>query len=196
MKKLILFIFAATLVTTSFAQFNQGGFIVGGSSNLSGSFTTNKTKTGSNTTTNSKSSSFSISPQVSYFVIDNLSVGAGLEISTSTYKADGSSDKSTTTGLGLTPLVRYYFDNFYVQGAVRVGSSKTKNTYGSITTESTAVLGGWSLLGGYSYFLSDAISLEPQLGYSSRSQKAKGSDTKGVNSGIIIGIGIYAYLNR
>ncbi len=196
MKKLILLIFGATLVTTSFAQFNQGSIIIGGSSNLASSFTTSKSKTGSTTSTYGKSSSFSIEPQAAYFVIDNLAVGTGLQISTSSFKADGSSDKSTTTSFGLTPQVRYYFDNIYVQGSVRVGSNKTKNTFSGTTTESTATLGGWSLLAGYSYFISDAISFEPQLGYASYSQKAKGSNTKGINSGIVIGIGLYAYLNR
>jgi hypothetical protein len=77
-----------------------------------------------------------------------------------------------------------------------VGSNKTKNTFNGSTTESTTNLGGWSLMGGYAYFISDAISLEPQLGYSHTTRKSKGSDTKQINSGIVIGIGLYAYLNR
>ncbi|HNP08026.1 MAG TPA: outer membrane beta-barrel protein [Cyclobacteriaceae bacterium] len=196
MKKLILVIFGAIMASTSFAQFNQGGFIVGGSSNLSSSFTTSKLKTGSTTSTLGKFSSFSIEPQAAYFVIDNLAVGTGLQISTSSYKPDGSSDKSTSLGFGLTPQARYYFDNIYVQGSIRVGSNKTKNTNNGTTTESTVNLGGWSLLGGYSYFISDAISFEPQLGYAHNTQKSKGSNTKQINSGIVIGIGLYAYINR
>ncbi|MCB0492606.1 MAG: outer membrane beta-barrel protein [Cyclobacteriaceae bacterium] len=196
MKKLILAVIAVMGVTASYAQFNQGSILIGGKTNLSGSFNTSKTKTGSTTTTNGKFSTFSIEPQAAYFVIDHLAVGTGLSISTSSSKADGSSDKFTSTSLSLTPLVRYYFDNIYVQGSFQVGSNKTKNTFNGSTTESTTNLGGWSLMGGYAYFISDAISLEPQLGYSHTTRKSKGSDTKQINSGIVIGIGLYAYLNR
>ncbi|MEQ8364468.1 MAG: outer membrane beta-barrel protein [Cyclobacteriaceae bacterium] len=196
MKKLILVILGALGASTSFAQFSQGSFVIGGNSNLSSSFSTSKSKTGSTTTTNGKFSSFSIEPRAGYFVIDNLAVGTGLYIGTSTSKADGSADKFTTTSLALTPLVRYYFDNIYVQGSFRLGTDKTKNTVNGTTTESTVNLGGWSLMGGYAYFISDAISFEPQVGYSHNTRKFKGSDTKAINSGIVIGIGLYAYLNR
>ncbi|MEP2669414.1 MAG: outer membrane beta-barrel protein [Cyclobacteriaceae bacterium] len=196
MKKLILVILVTTCASTVFAQFNQGSIIIGGKTNLSSSFTTNKSKTGGTTTTNGKFSTFSIEPQAAYFVIDNLAVGTGLFISTSTSKDDGSSNKYTSTSLGLTPLVRYYFDNIYVQGSFQLGSNKTKNTFNGTTTESTTNLGGWSLMGGYAYFISDAISFEPQIGYSHSTRKAKGSNTKQIDSGIVIGIGLYAYLNR
>ncbi|MFZ1808398.1 MAG: outer membrane beta-barrel protein [Cyclobacteriaceae bacterium] len=196
MKKLILVIFGTILATTSFGQFTQGSFVIGGNTDLSSSFTTSKSKTGSTTTTNGKFSSFSIEPRAAYFVIDNLAVGTGLYIGTSSSKADGSPDKFTSSSLALTPLVRYYFDNIYVQGSFQVGTDKTKNTFNGTTTESTVNRGGWSLMGGYAYFISDAISFEPQLGYSHTTRKSKGSNTKQINSGIVIGIGLYVYLNR
>ena len=196
MNKLFLATVAALFFSTSFAQFSQGSFVMGGSTNLAGSFTTSKSKTGGATTTNGKSSSFFIQPQAGYFVIDNLAVGTGLSIGTSSYKADGSSDKSSVTSFGITPLARYYFDKIYVQGSIGFGSSKTKNTFGGTTTETTQNTGSWSLLAGYAFFLSDAIALEPQLGYSSFSYKSKGSNTKTINSGIAFGIGLYAYISK
>ncbi|HNP97052.1 MAG TPA: autotransporter domain-containing protein [Cyclobacteriaceae bacterium] len=197
MKKLIISIFLTSLsITFAFAQFNKGNILVGGTTGLSGSFTTSKTKNGSSTTTNGKFSSFSIQPQAGYFVMDNLAVGLGLSFATSSFKDDGSSDKSSSTGIGLTPFVRYYFDKFFAQGAFGFGSNKSKNTFNNTTTESTQNTTNWSISGGYVIFLNDAIALEPQIGYSYFSQKSKGSNTKGINAGISFGVGVIGYINR
>lgn len=196
MKKLIISIFLTSLsIMFAFAQFNKGNILVGGTTDLSGSFTTSKTKSGGTTTTNGKFSSFSIEPQAGYFVMDNLAIGTGLVLSTSTFKDDGSSDKSTSSSIGLTPFARYYFDKFYAQGTIGFGSNKSKNTFNNTTTESTQNFFSFSIVGGYVIFISDAIALEPQLGYSRRTVDT-GSNTKGINSGIVFGIGLYGYINR
>jgi len=196
MKKLFFTIFAITFYGASFAQFSQGNFLIGGSTNLSAGFTTSKVKSGGTTTTNSKTTSFSLQPQAGYFVIDNLAVGAGLNIRTSTEKDDGSSDKSSESQFSLNPSVRYYFDKLYGQASIAFGTAKSKDTQGATTTETKYTVGGWSLLGGYAFFLSDAISLEPQVGYASSSLKLKGSNGKFVDSGIVIGIGLYGYISK
>ncbi len=85
--------FMIAVATVGLAQFNKGNFLVGGSSNLGIGFNTDKSKSGSSTTTNGKSTSFSLQPSAGYFFMDNLALGAGLGLSTSTYKADGSDTK-------------------------------------------------------------------------------------------------------
>jgi len=60
MKKLFFMIVILASFEVSFAQFTKGVFVVGGSTNLSGNFTTNKSKTGGTTTTNGKSTFFSL----------------------------------------------------------------------------------------------------------------------------------------
>jgi len=127
--------------------------------------------------------------------VDNLAVGAGLEVSVSSIKIDGSSDKFSATGFSITPLARYYFDHFYIQGEMQFGQNKTKSTVNNTVSESKTKLGGWSILSGYAFFFNDAISFEPQLGYSVLNRKDP-SNTKNINSGITIGMGIYAYINR
>lgn len=78
MKKLIFTTTIMLSFTFANAQFTKGGFIVGGNTNLSGTFSTSKTKTGSATTTNGRFIFFTIEPQAGYFVIDNLAIGTGL----------------------------------------------------------------------------------------------------------------------
>ena len=74
MKKITFFAIAMFATLSSFAQFNQGRMLVGGSAELSTN--TNKQKDGNTTTTNSKTTSFTVSPSFGYFVIDQLAVGA------------------------------------------------------------------------------------------------------------------------
>jgi len=195
MKKFITTVSLILSFAFSHAQFTKGSFVVGGSTNLSGGISTSKTKSGSTTTTNGKLSSFSIEPQAGYFVIDNLAAGAGLSISASGYKVDGSSDKFSSTSISFTPFARYYYEKFYIQGSVGFGSTKFKDTINNTTDESKVNIGSWGLLVGYTWFISPAIALEPQLGYSSISRK-DGSDSKLINSGLAFGIGLYGYISR
>lgn len=195
MKKLFFVFFLLASFEPSFAQFTKGSFVVGGSTKLSADFSTSKYKSGGTTTTLGKSTSFTLYPQVGYFVMDNLALGGGVEISASSYKADGSSDKSSVKSFAVTPLARYYFDHFYVQGTVGFGSTKIKNRFGNSTSDSKTNLFSWSLMTGYAFLINDVVSFEPQIGYSSLSRKDS-SDTKIINSGITIGIGLYAYIRK
>lgn len=197
MKKIIFILIGVASYTLSFAQFNQGNFLLGGSTRFSTSFETNKSKNGGTTTTNYKTTSFSLQPQAGYFVIDNLAAGLGIDLSSTSQKADGSSDKFVNSQFTFAPFVRYYlFDKFYGQGSVTFGSAKYKQTIGGTTTETKYSVGGWSLLGGYAFFLNDAVSLEPQVGYASSSRKAKNSNGKNIDAGLFIGVGLYAYISK
>jgi long-subunit fatty acid transport protein len=197
MKKTIFIALLLTAVTTaSWAQFSNGTFLIGGTSNLSIGFDTNKSKSGSSTTTDGKTTSFSLEPAVGYFFMDNLAVGAGLNLSTSTFKADGSGNKSISSSTLFTPFVRYYFDKFYAQGAFQVGSEKTEIKISSTTTTFKDGVTGWSLAGGYALMLNESVALEPQIGFRSTTFKNKDSDNKDITSGLFIRMGVFVYLAR
>ncbi len=70
MKRLIFTLFTITTFSSVFAQFEQGRLLAGG--DISFAATTNKTKDDNSTTTNSKTTSFSLNPRAGYFFIDNL----------------------------------------------------------------------------------------------------------------------------
>lgn len=197
MKRVLIITFIMTVAATaSWAQFNQGNFLVGGSTNLNFNSYTDKSKSGSSTNTNGKSTNFSLEPSAGYFFMDNLAAGAGLNLSTSTYKPDGGGSKYTSSSISLTPFVRYYFGKIYGQGAFQFGSEKTESTFGSTTETSKDAISGWSLLAGYAIMLNESVSLEPQLGYGSIGYKDKDSDDKDINSGVFIRLGIFVYLSK
>ena len=197
MKKIIFIVLLlAAAATTSWAQFSKGTFLVGGTSNLSIGFDTNKSKSGSTTSTDSKTTSFSLEPAAGYFFMDNLAVGAGLNLSTYTIKADGSGNKLIYSSTLFSPFVRYYFDKFYAQGGFQVGSEKTELKINSTTTTSKDGVTGWSLAGGYAILLNESVALEPQIGYRSLVSKDKDSDNKDITSGLFIRMGVFVYLAR
>lgn len=197
MKKVVLITFFVTAVmTASFAQFSQGTFLVGGSTGLGVNFLTDKTKSGGTTSTDGKSTSFSLEPTAGYFVIDNLAIGTGIGLSTSSFKPDGGGTKSTSSTILLSPFARYYFDKFYAQGTFQFGSSKSEFTSGGTSFTSKDGLSGWSLAGGYALMLNESVALEPQIGYGSLTSKDKDTDNKDISAGLFIRLGVFVYLAR
>jgi outer membrane protein len=197
MKKIFfiaLLVVAAT--TVGLAQFTKGSMLAGGSSNLGFGSDTYKNKSGGTTTTTGKITSFSLEPSVGYFFMDNLAAGAGLGLSTSSYKSDGGSSKSKTSSITLSPFARYYFDKLYAQGGFQIGNSKTEITNGSTTQTTKSGISGWSLAGGYAILLNESISIEPQIGYQSIGNKFKDSDNKIIHSGLFLRLGIFVYISK
>ncbi len=147
MKKLVTIMIGVALSTACFAQFSKGTIMAGGS--LSATFDTDKTEAGNITTTTGTRSSFSVSPQAGYFVIDNLAVGAGIDLYTSTFKPQNSTNKSTSSSTSLAPFARYYYKKLYGEFAFNVGTGNNKTTSGATTTDNKYSTSGWRLAVGY-----------------------------------------------
>ena len=193
MKRIVTIFALAMICSGAFAQFNQGRYLVGGGLSLSA--TTEKLDNGTTTTTQGKSTSFALSPSAGYFVIDNLAVGAALDMSVSSFKADGSSNKSSTTQTTFNPFVRYYLDpGIFFQGRVGFGGATDKNTTGSTTTTTKFNVFTWDIGAGYAYFLNDYVAIEPLIKYGTTTYKAKSGNNKDKNAGIGFSIGLQVYL--
>ena len=195
MKKLILAVLVIFMSLGAYAQFNQGRMLVGG--NFSADFTTNKSKAGSTTVTNSHTTSVSFGPQFGYFIIDNLAVGGILTVETASTKSEGSDNKYSSTTTLISPFVRYYLSQgIFFQGRFDVGSEKTKSKTASTTTTTTYSASGFALGAGYAWFLTDNVALEPQVGYRSYTLKNKSTDGKNSDGGIYILVGFQIYLGK
>lgn len=196
MKKITFFLIAMAAAFTGYAQFDQGRKLVGGG--VSFTTTTNKSKLNGTTVTNGKQTAFSVTPNFGYFVIDNLAVGAGLEIGVSSYKPENSNNKSTGTGFVFTPLVRYYLPvNVFFHGEFGVGSAKSKTKNGNNTFESKSGVTNWALAAGYAIFLneSNSVAIEPMLGYGSEVYKDKDTKVKDIDNGLFLKVGFQIYLD-
>lgn len=195
MKKITILAIAICSTFGAYAQYSKGRMLVGGS--LSFSAETEKTKYDGNTQTDGKWTSFSLEPQFGYFVIDNLAVGASLDLGLSKWRDDDDSDDDyTSTSIEFRPTVRYYLpQNIFFQGQVAFGSSKDKYGSGNVDEDKYSN-SGFTLGVGYAYFLNDNIAIEPLIGYGSWGQKDKETDTKYVDNGLFLRIGFQIYLDN
>lgn len=193
-KKIFLLVLLIAFTTTvGYAQFTKkGAFLVGGTSSLGTTFNTYKYKlSGQSTVTSGKSTSITLSPQAGYFITNNIAVGAQISIGNSTYKEDGSGQKSITNSIVMSPFGRYYFDKFYGEASFSLGTSKS-NYYNSTSKDK---ISGWGLAGGYLLPINEFITFEPQIGYASTVSKDM-SDTKRYNSGLFIRVGVFVYISK
>lgn len=195
MKKITILTFAIFATLGAYAQYNQGRMLVGGS--LGFSAQTEKTKYDGNTQTDGKWTSFSLEPQFGYFVIDNLAVGASLDLGLSKWKDEADSDDDySVTSFEFTPTVRYYLpQNIFFQGQVGVGTAKYKYGSGNIDEDKYSTL-SFALAAGYAYFLTDNVAIEPMIGYGSSSEKNKHTDVKHINNGLFLRVGLQVYLGN
>ncbi len=154
MKKLILATLVATSVFCAQAQTEQGGWVIGTTTNLTFS-STNIDGVDDN------SSSFNLSGQAGYFLIDNLA--AGLTLGLSSVKQGDFKTSSTNIG----PFARYYVNGtFYAGAGYTVSSGKSES--GS-TTISEFDGGNLLLEAGYPIWIVDNVAIEPGISYTSGS---------------------------
>jgi len=193
MKKLSVGFIFAIISMASYGQFTKGTFMVGGS--FSATFNAEKTKTGSTTTTTGHTNSVSMIPQAGYFLMDNLALGAGVDMYSSKTKSADGTYTSTSNSASLAPFARYYYQKFYGQASFLIGSGKDKTISGGTTSTSTYGLTGWSVAVGYAYLLNQHVAVEPQFGYGSSGQRYS-STVKDTSSGLFFRIGFQIYLAK
>ncbi len=167
-KSIILTLFAICLFSggDSFAQINEGTFLVGASSNLGFSSTSTEIA-------DDNVNVFTLNLTGGYFVIDNLAFG--LSFGYTKYSV-GDIDGSTTS-FGL-------FGRYYVNGNVFLGLG-----FNSSKSEDSDAINSVPLEFGYAAFVTDNIAIEPSLSYSIGVGDNE-SNTFGLN------VGFTLYFNR
>lgn len=196
MNKRITFTFSALLLYFgAVAQIEQGRFLASGS--LGFSVRNYKSVFDGNTSDETKSTSFSLTPRAGYFVTDAIAVGAGLNLSMSSTKYDDD-DKYNGTSISFTPFVRYYLpQRLFGQFEIGFGSSKDKWTYVDDDDEVYKYKSfNWSLGVGYAYFLNNNVAIEPLVSYNAISYTDRDeTDYKDKYGSIMLQIGFSIYLD-
>ncbi|SKC66830.1 porin family protein [Ohtaekwangia koreensis] len=159
MKKLLTILLSlGAFMSTVYAQTSQGNLSFGGAIG----YTSETEEDGGE---DDKTSQFRFAPSVSYFIADNLAIGADLSLVTQ--KRDdgfGGDDKYTEIAVG--PLVRYYMFTsndkfaFYGQAGFRFGSGKYEPDGLDETKSSSFDL---YISPGFSYFFNEHWALDLQL---------------------------------
>lgn len=179
-RSLLLVLVLASAFHTADAQFNRGRFLAGGSLG----FSSQKTNDISNR-------SFSFQPNVGFFVVDNLAIGADLSISVFSFEDGQTQSFSKTQSFSFDPFVRYYLKpGIFGEGSVGFGKGKIESD--QIGSSGDYSLFNWSLGVGYAWFLNDHVALEPVIRY--ENSKFEGRDFS--TSGLALQIGLQVYLGK
>ncbi|RYY68120.1 MAG: hypothetical protein EOO13_13155 [Chitinophagaceae bacterium] len=170
MKKLFLIgVCNLVLLPAVFAQTQKGNWLVGGNAG----FTSQKQD-------DFKTTTITFNPNAGYFVMDDLAIGANVQLSSI---KDDDDDAVTTVALG--PFVRYYFVDIGPKAKLFANGSFG---FGSIKYNESQSFTQWDISAGPAFFLNPHTALEVVVGYGS--QKFK--DFEAANSfGLRIGFQIH-----
>jgi outer membrane protein len=200
LKTSILVVLIALSIET-FGQTDQGKFLLGGASDMTTVFGKNKYKDNNSSNDSYSYLNFNFSPQIGFFVIDNLAVGASLPISfNSMEESNDDPDKYKYFSAGFAPFVRYYIGSGKIKpfGYTGIGFGSTKNTHDSSLGNTTTTKYGYfsfELGAGAAFFINDNVALDLGLGFDSYATKAKENnpdDLRSITTGFGLNIGVTA----
>lgn len=168
----ILFIATLLVAFASNAQIEKGNWMMGGSGGLS------NYKTNFNGFSQEGTNIY-ISPNVGYFLIDKLNLGASVLLSFQ--------NPSATKTYGLSPYVRYYF----------LEKEKQINIFSEVSygfqkqIHSSTTLQTFNLKAGTVFFLNSSVGLEVALNYTNSKQNPDYQSRL-----IFLGVGFQIHLER
>ena len=174
MKKVLLTLTAVTAITLAAnAQTEKGKVMLGGQVSYNGTSTKDS---------DAKTNSFSIIPNVGYFVADNIAVGTGVGYNWSENKSDND-NKNTTSSFVVAPFGRLYSANegpvkFFGQLSVPMSWGTTKANDDKLGTTANY---GVELAPGIAFFPTSNIGIDFKvkgLYFESNTSKNEVTDAK------------------
>jgi opacity protein-like surface antigen len=183
------------------AQTTKGSLLLGGQTSLNLDFSKTKWKSDLGSGDDSKSTSFEFSPELGYFVIDNMAIGVSLPINYSTM-TDSDDDKMTRSSFVFAPFLKYYFGDSmmkpFLNGSIGFGKGSMKYDLGSGFSDSYSMtMFAYQVGAGLGVFLNEKVSLDLGLRWSSTSTiqvEANPNNSKTTSSGLGFGIGVFVVL--
>ena len=189
MKKLFLFA-AVIFASASYAQTEKGNWFAGSDLGLSYTSETVKEKNDGTEKSNSTVSTLKFTPNVNYFVIDNLAVGLGLEYTN--IKTKGVSDSENT--FAIAPNATYFFPlsaNLAPFVGAKVGYAMKSAGSSDADKGNGLVLGGKA---GIAYFVNQGAAITGYVGCDGYSFKNKANNkikAEKVTLGVGVGVALF-----
>ena len=186
------------------AQVEKGKFLVGARSDLTALFNTNNTEITQNGNTEEseeKNNQFGLTPTVGYFIANGFAAGLFLDLSTNNLSweqelEDGSIEdlNSSSSTFKAGPFIRYYFDMEKVKpfAHVQFGIGSNNLTYDEVSydfsdplnpkvvieeTKRKYALSTWGIGAGAAFFITNNVSIDVMLGYSSNTKRYTNDDS-------------------
>jgi len=196
-KKILLGLVLSMVVLSISAQTGAGKILIGGSSNLGFSATTDKYKSDEGDGTDGKGINLNLSPQAGYFVMDGLAVGLMVDLGISTYKEDGDEETFTYSQFMLAPFARYYYGESKIKPFAEVAVGFGSYAFKFDGDKDKTGTFNFQFKLGAAFFVTDQVSIDLGLGYSSYSEKDKEDNDineRLITSGIGFDVGISVIL--
>ncbi|WP_315162937.1 outer membrane beta-barrel protein [Capnocytophaga leadbetteri] len=186
MKKLFL-LAAVAFASASYAQTEKGNWFAGSDLGLSYTSETTTPKYDGTKGSETTVSTLKFTPNVNYFVIDNLAVGLGLEYTNS--KVKGASDSEST--LAIVPNATYFFPlsaNLAPFIGAKVGYAMESDGSADNKKNNGLVFGGKA---GIAYFVNQGAAITGYVGYDNYSLKNKADSKIETQRGLLaVGVGV------
>ena len=186
MKKLFL-LAAVAFASASYAQTEKGNWFAGSDLGLSYTSETITPKYDGTKGSETTVSTLKFTPNVNYFVIDNLAVGLGLEYTNS--KAKGASDSENI--FTIAPNATYFFPlsaNLAPFVGAKVGYAMASAGSSDANKDNGLVFGGKA---GIAYFVNQGAAITGYVGYDSYSLKNKANSKVETQRGLLgVGVGV------
>lgn len=198
MKKVFL-VGALVLFGAVNAQMEKGSWIVSGKTGIDFSSVNTTYKNGGQSTDGPKVRTFSITPSVGYFAVQNLSIGLDLGFtSTKTTYQNSQFDanyEQKNSQFTLMPTATYYFPTGsmfrpYLGAGIGYGSlTQTENFYGNKNSNDGLV---WGAKGGFVYLLNSTVGLDLGVAYNNFTvnEEVQGTEYKTIADGIGVSAGV------
>lgn len=197
MKKLLIFIAVAMFSLTTFSQTNKGTILIDAQSNLSLSFTTQKSEYNGLSSDADKSTNLILSPSMGYFIADNFVLGLSLPVRFYSSKEEDYTVSQTSFGFG--PFARFYFGTSNIKPFLQANvgyvtnSYKIENSFDNENGSSNGILFGFG--GGVAFFIKESIAINASISYTGASLKdGDNSDYKSTTGEFGIGLGFALHL--
>lgn len=194
--------------SVSSESISKGNWFIGGGSNLFFNSTNSEVESNGQTIDTGNDLRISLGVGAGYFVSNHLVVGMELPVSFSRRKDDDVGLNLRNTSFIASPFVRYYFNGTnirpFIQGNIGFGISKSKNAVSNTITnpndpvffqpvDTTSDIFQYSFNGGIAIFISQKVSVDLGVGYSSTTSNPDTSDIKFKNNtiGFLAGFNIF-----
>lgn len=170
------------------AQITKNNWLVGGTGNFRS--TTQKNNYSAN---NLGATSFSLLPNIGYFIADKFALGISPGIAFNKTKGNNLESHVTTYKIG--PFARYYFlepentVNLFIQGGFNYGISRFKNSGSSLTKAKNI---SYLIAGGPVVYFNTSVGLEFTAGWN----YLQTINEKSSNSSLLLGIGLQFHLEK
>jgi hypothetical protein len=188
----LFFLLVSTVVT--FAQTQQGNFLLGGGFGVSFGNKQIETPGPNNTTivSKSRSTSLSFNPRVGFFIVNGFALGLDAEFRSTGERNRDNDVRTTSSYFTLGPFVRYYFPiNVFLDGRAGFGSGKGAASAGY----NDAKVFSYSFGAGYAAFLNDYVALEPIIRYRGTNFTNKANtNLRTMDGNLEFAIGLQIYL--